>query len=173
MPEPRTPAPPPDTSDAIRLAYEDHYRVLEYIAAQKFHVPDEDIRPLVHDVFLAYIRNRSRVRNARAWLVGATFNSCRLYWRERGREDDVCGYGKPLDAAAAAEDLTARVDAGTVLRRLPRQCREVLHLRFYEEYSSEELARHFATTVGYARKMVHRCVRNARALLTRIVGARQ
>jgi RNA polymerase sigma factor (sigma-70 family) len=161
-----------DRGDAIHLAYEDHYRVLEYIASQKFHIPDDDIRPLVHDVFVAYIRNGSRVRDARSWLVGATFNSCRLYWRERCREEDVCRRAEGEDVAALAEDIAARVDVSTVLRRLPRQCREVLRLRFYEEYSSEELARHFSTSVGYARKMVHRCVVNARSLLVRLVERR-
>jgi RNA polymerase sigma factor (sigma-70 family) len=174
MPDPIQPPPPPDAGEAIHEAYEAHYQVLEYIAVQKFHVPDEDVRPLIHDIFVAYIRNRNRVQKPRSWLVGAAFNSCRMYWRERGREDEMCrGEGEVCDLAAAADDVAARVDVGTVLRRLPRQCREVLHLRFYEEYSSAELAHHFATTVGYARKMVHRCVLNARALLARMVGVRR
>ncbi|MGH9419428.1 MAG: sigma factor-like helix-turn-helix DNA-binding protein [Thermoanaerobaculia bacterium] len=55
-----------------------------------------------------------------------------------------------------------------MLRRLPRRCREVLHLRFFEEYSSEEIATHFATTIQYARKMVYRCVCAAHLVLARI-----
>ncbi|HEY2091281.1 MAG TPA: sigma-70 family RNA polymerase sigma factor [Thermoanaerobaculia bacterium] len=174
MPDPTQPSPLPAAGEATHDAYEAHYELLEYIAVQKFHVPDADVRPLIHDIFVAYMRNRARIQKPRAWLVGAAFNSCRLYWRERGREDEMChGSSETCDVAAAADDVAARVDLGTVLRRLPRQCREVLHLRFFEEYSSEEIARHFATTVGYARKMVHRCVLSARELFTRMARVRR
>jgi DNA-directed RNA polymerase specialized sigma24 family protein len=101
------------------------------------------------------------------------FNCSRQYWRGRGREEDAAWPQTVDGVVAVADDIATRVDVSTVLRRLPRRCREILHLRFYEEYSSEELARHFDTTVGYARKMVHRCVVTARAMFERMAGARR
>ncbi len=173
MPDSLTAAVLPDVREEIEAAYDAHYGVLEYVVVQRFGIPDADVRPLIHDVFVSYIRNRPRIRDARAWLLGATFNSARLYWRGRGRQED---FSWPLTAdgiAAVADDVATRLDVSTVLRRLPRRCRDVLRLRFYEEYSSEELARHFAATVGYARKMVHRCILNARAIFDRIAGVRR
>jgi len=170
MPHFPTAAAPPGVRDAIEAAYNAHYSVLEYVVVQRFRIPDADVRPLIHDVFVSYIRNRPRIRDPRAWLLGAAFNSSRQYWRGRGREEDLSWPLTVDGIAAVADDVATRVDVSTVLRRLPKRCREVLRLRFYEEFSSEELARHFQTTVGYARKMVHRCVLNARAMFERMAG---
>lgn len=159
-----------DVDAQVTAAYHEHYRVLEYVALQKFRIPDEDVRGLIHEVFVAFIKARNKVYDERAWLVGAMCNHCRLYWRAHGRD----AVALPLDEEGAcdAEDVAKRVDVSTVLRRLPRRCREILHLRFFEEYSSEEIANHFATTVQYARKMVYRCVCAARLVLTRITVRR-
>ncbi len=159
-----------DVDTQVTAAYHEHYRVLEYVAVQKFRIPDEDVRGLIHEVFVAFIKARNKVYDERAWLVGAMCNHCRLYWRAHGRDAGAL----PLDEERAcdAEDVARRVDVSTVLRRLPQRCREILHLRFFEEYSSEEIANHFATTVQYARKMVYRCVCAARLVLTRITVRR-
>jgi RNA polymerase sigma factor (sigma-70 family) len=159
-----------DVDAKVAAAYHEHYRVLEYVAAQKFRIPDEDVRGLIHEVFVAFIKAGQKVYEERAWLVGAMCNHCRLYWRAHGRDAAAL----PLDGEAEcdAEDIAKRVDVSTMLRRLPRRCREVLHLRFFEQYSSEEIASHFATTIQYARKMVYRCVCAARLVLTRITVRR-
>ena len=170
MSEP-TDTSPLDVVDAqVTAAYHEHYRVLEYVAVQKFRIPDEDVRGLIHEVFVAFIKAGKKVYDERAWLVGAMCNHCRLYWRAHGRDAGAL----PLEEEGAcdAEDVAKRVDVSTMLRRLPRRCREVLHLRFFEEYSSEEIANHFATTIQYARKMVYRCVCAARLVLTRITVRR-
>lgn len=52
-----------------------HYEVLEYVITQRFHIPQDDAGGLIHEVFLAFIRNRSRISDERTWLVGATFLS--------------------------------------------------------------------------------------------------
>jgi RNA polymerase sigma factor (sigma-70 family) len=165
MSEP-TDTSPLNVNAQVAAAYHEHYRVLEYVAVQKFRVPDEDVRGLIHEVFVAFIKAGQKVYDERAWLVGAMCNHCRLYWRAHGRDAGAL----PLDEEGAcdADDVAKRVDVSTMLRRLPRRCREVLHLRFFEEYSSEEIANHFATTIQYARKMVYRCVCAARLVLTRI-----
>jgi RNA polymerase sigma factor (sigma-70 family) len=165
MSEP-TDTPRLDVDAQVAAAYHEHYRVLEYIAVQKFSVPDEDVRGVIHEVFVAFIKARKKVYDERAWLVGAMCNHCRLYWRAHGRDAGAL----PLDEEGEcdAEDVVKRIDVSAVLRRLAPRCREVLHLRFFEEYSSEEIATHYATTIQYARKMVYRCVCAARIVLARI-----
>lgn len=164
MSEP-TDTSPSDVDARVAAAYHEHYRVLEYVAVQKFRIPEEDVRGLIHEVFVAFIKARQKVYDERAWLVGAMCNHCRLYWRAHGRDSGALPLGE--EGTCDAEDVAKRVDVSTMLRRLPRRCREVLHLRFFEEYSSEEIASHFATTIQYARKMVYRCVCAARVALTR------
>jgi len=157
-------------ADEVATAYRQHYEVLEYVITQRFHIPQDDAGGLIHEVFLAFIRNRSRIRNERTWLVGATFLQCRVYWRTRGREEMLCGLDDEIEPAAVADDIATRVAVSTMLRRLSMRCRRLLHLRFFEEYSSAEIARQFDTTVDYARKLVHECVGNARAFFDRIRG---
>jgi RNA polymerase sigma factor (sigma-70 family) len=157
---------PAPAEDAVATAYRAHYSLLEYIAVQKFRVPDADVRDVIHETVVAFIRHRERVYDEKAWLVGTMCNVSRLYWRRRAPDvaDRESGFDEP-SGVCAADEISQRVDVGTLLRRMPRRCREVLRLRFFEEYSSSEMAVHFHTTTDYARKMVYRCVSAARALL--------
>jgi RNA polymerase sigma factor (sigma-70 family) len=157
--------PAPHNEPDIATAYRAYYSLLEYVAIQKFHVPDGDVPDVIHEVVVAYIRARPKVYDERAWLVGAICNASRLYWRTHGRDAGRSLTTDEDETACAPEDIAQRVDVSTLLRRLPRRCREVLHLRFYEEYSSQEIASHFATTIDYARKMVYRCVSAARLMI--------
>lgn len=158
-------SPQPDPEGAIADAYRAHYGLLEFVAIQKFRVPEADAADVIHEVVVAFIRSRPRIFDERAWLVGAACNASRLYWREQGRDHAIVETDNDVEAACAPEDVVQRVDVKTMLRRLPRRCREVLRLRFFEEYSSQEMATHFETTIDYARKMVYRCVGAARSLL--------
>lgn len=149
----------------IAAIYRARYPLLEFVALRKFRIPEADVSDVIHEVVVAFIRARHRVHDERAWLIGATCNACRLYWRAHGRESEVFPVSDDEDVACAPDDIVQRVDVSAALRRLPRRCREVIHLRFYEEYTSQQIATHFATTIDYARKMVYRCVAAARALL--------
>ncbi len=156
--------------DEIATAYRKHYEVLEYVITERFHIPQDDAGELIHEVFLAFIRNRARIRSERSWLVGATFLQCRVYWRTRNRDEMLGDLDEEIEAATAAEDIAARVAVSSVLRQLSNRCRKLLHLRFFEEYSSAEIARQFDTTVDYARKLVHECVGSARAFFQKDRG---
>ncbi|HEX8155403.1 MAG TPA: sigma-70 family RNA polymerase sigma factor [Thermoanaerobaculia bacterium] len=159
-----------DAARAIAIAYRTHYDLLEFIGIQKFGIPDGDVADVIHEVVLAFIRVRARVQKERAWFVGAMCHASRHYWRQHGREVPASGLRGESEGSLTIDDVASRVDVAVMLRRLPRRCREVLRLRFFEEYSSQEIARHFTTTVDYARKMVYRCVGAARDLLLRTSG---
>jgi RNA polymerase sigma factor (sigma-70 family) len=162
MPEPVTAAPsPPDRATA---AYVAHYDLLRFIAARKFGVPEPEVENVVHDVFLAYLRHASQIRDDRSWLVAAVCNGSRAYWRAAAREP-LPAEALPSVRAAAAEGSASWLDARALLARLPARCRELLRLRFYDGYSPKELAAHYRTTIGYAKVRLHRCMKAARALL--------
>jgi RNA polymerase sigma factor (sigma-70 family) len=154
----------PDRAD---VAYREHYALLHFIAAGRFRVPAPEAENVVHDVFVRFLRHQERISDDRAWLVAAVCNAARDYWRapERRTDPDVPERGSsPVDA------LGASLDAATVLHQLPERCRDLLRRRFCDGSSSEELALTYATTIGYVKVMVHRCLTAARALL---VGARR
>jgi DNA-directed RNA polymerase specialized sigma24 family protein len=69
--------------DRAAAAYNAHYEAMRFIAAQKFGVPQADVRPLIHDVFLAYMRHVAVIGDDRGWLVTATRNACMNYWRDK------------------------------------------------------------------------------------------
>ncbi len=137
------------------------YRLLEYVAAIRFHVPREDVRPLVHDVFVSYLRNRDRIRDERSWLVAAMYNACRDYLSAKVPASLVSDASIPPDPVAERADLVA------VLGQLSSQCRYALRLRFVEGYSTEEAATRLGTNANNVKQIVHRCLARARALFTR------
>lgn len=163
--------PPSRFADEIAAAYRTHYALMEFVVARKFGVPADDVADVIHEVVLAYMRARARIGDERAWLVGAACNASRVYWRKRPA-GGVPSVDLLLEAVCDPDDVARRLDVSAALRRIPQRCRRVLHLRFYEDYSSEQLAAYFDTTIDYARKMVYRCVGAARALLADLRSGR-
>ncbi len=68
--------------DRITAAYERHYDLLRFIAGQRFKIPAADVRPLIHDVFVAYMRHEHAIGDSRRWLTTSVSNACRNYWRD-------------------------------------------------------------------------------------------
>jgi RNA polymerase sigma factor (sigma-70 family) len=156
---------PQNARDRIAAAYDAHYDVLRFIASQKFNVPAADVRPLLHDVFVSYIRHSAGVSDDRSWLVTTTRNACRNYWRDRKPTEPIPE--TLLDPHQLADDVGARVDVARLLRRLPQRCRMVLWLRYVDGVGPEEIAHRCAASdsPGYGRQLVHRCLRAARQAL--------
>jgi RNA polymerase sigma factor (sigma-70 family) len=168
--------PPSSSSQRAAAAYVAHRRLLTYIARKKFHICDEgEVLALIHDVFLAFIRNEQKIRptaeDERAWLVGTTCNASRYYWRKRGGDDaspDIPD--QPCDPAAVADDAVLRMTLERVLNEIPERCRKVLRLKYAEGYTSEELATSEAVSCGSARNLVSRCLLEARVAFERLAS---
>lgn len=148
--------------DGLEEEYGAMYPLLFALAAGRFAVPRDEAAALVHDVFVAYLRNRDRVLERRPWLIGATCNAARLYWRRKRR---VASTLADLPAPALSLDLDRRIAAAQAIHHLRPRCRELLRLRFVDEYSSAALASHLGTTVAYARKLVYQCMAALRRLM--------
>jgi RNA polymerase sigma factor (sigma-70 family) len=151
--------------ERVAAAYDAHYGVLRFIAAQKFRVPPADVRPLIHDVFVAYMRHVAAIGDDRGWLITATRHACLKYWR-----DAKPGAPLPdlLDTAALRDEVAVRLDLVSVLRRLPKRCREVLWRRYVEGAKPGDIAATLAKKPSYGRQIVHRCLRAAREALANI-----
>ena len=159
------------TRDRVAAAYDEHYDVMRYIAAQRFRVPPGDVRPLIHDVFVAFIRHSDAIADERGWLVQAVTNACRNYWRDRKPTEPLADL---TDAAQVVEDASIRIDVLRLLERIPKRCQAVLWLRYVDGLSPEEIAHRCAASAsaGYGRLLIHRCLRAVREALAATVRGR-
>lgn len=151
--------------ERVAAAYDSHYDVMRYIAGQRFRVPAADIRPLIHDVFVAFMRHHAAIGDDRAWLVRAVTNACMNYWRDRKPTEALPDL---TDTRELAADVSTRVDLLRLLARIPKRCRTVLWMRYVDGLSAEEIARNCsspASSSGYGRLLVHRCLRAVRQVL--------
>lgn len=166
----RTPAWTPGMTtprDRVAAAYDANVAALQLVA-RKFNVPPADRRPLIHDVFVAFMRHSAGIVDDRAWLVAATCNACRNYWRDRKSGEPVAE--AIVDPQQFAEEIAVRLDVASVLAAIPKRCRAVLRMRYVAGLSAEEIAARCAasSSAAYGRQIVHRCMRAAREALARI-----
>lgn len=149
--------------ERVAAAYDAHYEALRFIAARRFRVPPADVRALIHDVFVAYIRHVSLIGDDRGWLITATKHACLNYWR-----DAKPGTPLPdalLDSRALRDDVATRLDLARVLRRVPKDCRTVLWQRYVDGLEPAEIAANLSKAPSGGRQIVFRCLRAAREAL--------
>lgn len=146
--------------DRVAAAYEGYYDLLQYIAVRRYKIPLSDIRPLIHDVFVNFLRYEALIGDDRRWLTTAVTNACLNYWRDRKP-------GVPLpndlrDSRRVVDDALTRHDLARVLKRLSSDCERVLRLHYLDELQAPEIAALLDTTPGYIRLKIHRCLEYAR-----------
>ena len=150
-------------TDRVADAYEAYYDLLRFIARRRFRIPAPDIQPLVHDVFVSFMRHERVIGDDRRWLIAAISNACRNYWRnlKPGQQLD----NEHLDPRSPVDDVLARHDVSLLFARLPAACRSILRLRYVEGLNPREIATRYGTSPGYIRLKVHRCLAAARRAL--------
>jgi RNA polymerase sigma factor (sigma-70 family) len=153
--------------ERVAAAYDSHYEALRLIAAHRFRVPAADVRPLIHDVFIAYMRHVAAIGDDRGWLITATKHACLNYWR-----DAKPGLPLPeealLDTRALGDNVAVRLDLLRVLRRVPQRCREVLWRRYVDGAEPCDIAADLSRKPSTGRQIVHRCLRAAREALASV-----
>ena len=118
------------------------------------HVPPDDARDLLHDVFLDAWRSVASLKHGEAfstWLASIARNRTRMHWRNARKM-------LPLSPDLPSPDrATAEVsEALAILRGLPETYREPLVLRFVEGLSGPEIAERLGLTNGSVRVYLHR-----------------
>jgi RNA polymerase sigma factor (sigma-70 family) len=159
---PHSPCP-----ENMERVYVEHYNLLLYVACRKFRVPEPDAEGLIQEVFVSYISAAANVKDIRAWLVAATCNASRHYWRTRSRTeslpDDIGERSDPL-SHGIADSLATKLAVTRTLGYLQEKCRETLYLHYFEGCSAVELAKELDTTNRYAEKLIHNCMKRAREI---------
>ncbi len=158
--------------ESLRRIYEDHTDHLLTLARAMTgnRTTAEDV---VHDVFVAFARNLSRLRlttSLRAYLSISVCNRARdlarTEIRHRQNEDRVArppADASAPDAHAAAGELTGRLREA--LEQVPLDQREVLLLRTQAGLPFEEIARHQGTSANTARGRYRYGIDKLRSLL--------
>jgi RNA polymerase sigma factor (sigma-70 family) len=149
-----------EVHDRVAEAYEAYYDLLQFIAGHRFKIPAAEIRPLIHDVFVSFMRHEKAIGNDRQWLTAAVSNACRNYWRNLRP-----GFPLPedlLDPQDTADKVIVQCDLAVVLDSLSEKCRSILRLRYLDGLDAGEIAARCGTSPGYIRLKVHRCLEAAR-----------
>lgn len=133
-------------------AYVEHYTLLCRIATGKFSVPADEAQALVQDVFIAYVTVAATITDIRAWLIAATCNASRNYWRAAARLTALPSDERRDDLAAAAVESQAMTRLA--LERVSGKHRDAVRLRYLEGCTMKEIAQRLGTTPKYADKLV-------------------
>ena len=148
--------------DAI---YNENIPIMLGIAIDRFRIPETDAQTLAHQIFLVFFLKPDDVRNQRSWFVGAMCNACRYYVRCRERDvplsPDMLNEPDP-EFATILDSLPNRLAAREAFACLTSRCQLALQLHYLEGYSIPEIAVQLHITPTYARKLVTRCLRQAR-----------
>ena len=136
-----------NTESFVRQHADTVYR-LAYAQLRTKHDADD----VFQEVFLRYLRKRPRFESpehARAWLIRVTLNCCKNVWRSPWQK------AEPLPSGLAfPQPEEAHLDEA--LRLLPEKYRAVLHLHYYEGYTTEEIAAILGRRPGTVRSQLAR-----------------
>jgi RNA polymerase sigma factor (sigma-70 family) len=125
-----------------------------------------DAEDLTTEVFLTALkpmRISASVGEVRSYLLATARTVLADYWRRTlGREittlDEELGMSTPEPTPA---DLTAPARAAAILAELPERYRRILELRFLGACSIREAAAELGVSVGNAKVLQHRALRQA------------
>jgi RNA polymerase sigma-70 factor (sigma-E family) len=169
---PGAPAPGPVAEEAIAQLYDQHWNRLVRLAAlltRDASVAEE----IVQDAFISLHRRwdgLSEHASAAAYLRTSVVNGARSALRHRGVEEKHRQPGPPEPAGpeehAVRADSDARVMAA--LRTLSRRQQEVLVLRYYGDYSEQDIAATLGLSKGAVKSHAHRGLAALREALARI-----
>ena len=113
----------------------------------------DDADDTYQDVFLKLIRYAPEFQNdahKKAWFIRVTINSCKDHLKRASRRD------LPLEEIETGAVDPERLALDEALGRLSEQARAIIHLYYYEGYTSEEIAALMNTKATTIRSQLHR-----------------
>jgi RNA polymerase sigma factor (sigma-70 family) len=143
--------------------YNAHVPLMIGMAMDRFHISQSDSQTLAHQIFLVYFLKPDEIHDLRAWFVGAMSNACRHYLRTRARDVALpAEFVNEPDPEFPPDCFPNRVAARQAFACLTSRCQLALQLHYLEGYSIAEIAAQLHTTPAYAKKLVSRCLQQAR-----------
>lgn len=123
----------------------------------------QDADEIYQEVFLRYIRKKPDFQNIvhkKAWFLKVTVNCANSFWSSPWKR-----FSEPLSDDLVSEEKEPAADLADALKKLPPHYREVIHLFYYEELSTEEIGRILRRKTSTVRTQLTR----ARAILKEIL----
>lgn len=121
----------------------------------------QDAEDQTQETFLRYLEKRPFFENPeheRAWLLTVTRNGCISRLRSKQRQNLPLKIDIPTPGPEEREEIEE-------LFALPPEDREILHLYYYEGYSTREIAKMTGTREGTVRSRLSRARGKLKALL--------
>ena len=121
----------------------------------------QDAEDQTQETFLRYLEKRpvfESPEHEKAWLLTVTRNGCISRLRSKQRQNLPLEVDIPIPGPEEREELEE-------LFALPPEDREVLHLYYYEGYSTREIAKITGTREGTVRSRLSRARGKLKALL--------
>lgn len=155
--------------EVLAALYHEHGPAMMAHARLQWKVPRRDAEEIVHEVFLSFLERQPQVTNVGAFLIGATRNSCKYYWRKRDRareretelRDDLADAGE--NARQARWPLLTTL--AVALTELGPRCRETLQSYYSGDATLEEIAERLHVTPAYVHQILHGCREQLRSIV--------
>lgn len=178
-------------SRAIVRLYRQHAAALYSFIARRVQGPAEDVEEILQDTMLAAVRGAAHFRGdcgARTWLCSIARNQILQRQRSELRKKRVpasCTVHldeEAMDALRSASDgsgsltedllesLAARELVSAVLRELDSAYREVLLLRYVDDFSVKEIARIWNKSERSVEGLIRRALERSREIGKRYLG---
>ena len=131
---------------------------------------EDDAQDVAQQVAMRVFRSIHQLKESagfKAWLSRIIDNCCKTYGAQRGRYITSIGEQLEIEGAEDSDELKyieAREIVVQVLAQLPDTARQVLLLRFYDEYSLEQIAQHLALKLSATKARLYRALRQFRDL---------
>lgn len=132
----------------------ERYASLVYKIALARVRQSQDADDIFQEVFLSWAKARpdfESEEHAKAWFIRVTCNTANSFWRkprhsrelpyDEGMQQDEEGAADHFDRASEAEERELRrIDLEHCLEALPESDRELIHLFYYEDLRSRDIA---------------------------------
>lgn len=146
--------------------YQRHLPRLIGIAAAKFHLAEEEVWDIAHEVFLRLVVAEHRLHDEAGWLAVVLFNACRTHLSVAQRHEELLPAPGPRTTDPRPH-LENRVLLAQIAEELDARSIDMLRLHFLEGYTAPEIARMRNTTSDYVHKLVHQALAAARGACVR------
>lgn len=149
------------TPEELEQAME-RYGTIVYRLAYAQLRSSADAEDIYQEVFLRYYQKRPQFESeehTKAWLLKVTLNACRSCLRSAWRRRTV-----PLEENAALPEPQLR-EMAQALSQLRLRDRQLIHLFYYEELSTREIARLLHRKEGAVRTQLTRARGRLEAIL--------
>jgi RNA polymerase sigma-70 factor (ECF subfamily) len=126
-------------SQNIEELYERHYDMI-FRVSFSYLKNTEDTKDIVSEIFLKLLQNKINFKDAeheKAYLLRMTINLCKNYLKHwRRKNENIDDYANLEGENPFQEDETLKI-----ILELPEKYKYVIHLYYYEGYTSEEIAK--------------------------------